>query len=172
MVAFFQRWKFRNRRHIWDSAICSPSRAVINWSHSTHDWRVVGGPSTRGDTYEQLRCHRNLKDPVSQWGGQSLRLSDGPHFEPSSRYSRWHVLLYSLPISQCTPLHSRARRLSALIQSGSGAGIIQSRQVEKENTVVWDESGHVCRAVSAGAGNELLRPGAGHPPPARLEKVI
>src|SRR5262247_776550 len=37
-----------------------------------------------------------------------------------SRYSRWHVLPYSLPITQCTPLH--------VTPGDSGAGTVLSRQ--------------------------------------------
>jgi hypothetical protein len=64
-----------------------------------------------------------------------MRFSDGPRFEPSSRESRGHVLPYSLPISQCTPLHSRARRLLAIIQSGSGAGIIRKARDDGDGQV-------------------------------------
>lgn len=43
-----------------------------------------------------------------------MRIIDGPQLDPSSRYSRWHVLLYSLPISRCTPLHSCGGGLGSL----------------------------------------------------------
>jgi hypothetical protein len=79
-----------------------------------------------------------FKDPVVPKRWPVHEIGDGPHFEPSPRYSRCHVLLYSVPISQCTPLHSRTRKLSALIQSGSGAGIIRSRHAAAAmNRFAW-----------------------------------
>ena len=42
-----------------------------------------------------------------------MRFPDGPHLNPFSRYSHWHVLLYSLPISQCTRLHAPGRAATA-----------------------------------------------------------
>jgi len=66
-----------------------------------------------------------FKYPVIPMRGQSMRFSVGPPLKPLSRFSRCQVLLYPVPISQCTPLHNHAKRLSALIQSGSGARIIR-----------------------------------------------
>ena len=33
-----------------------------------------------------------------------MRFIDEPHLDPSSRNLYWHVLLYSLGVSQCTPV--------------------------------------------------------------------
>ena len=96
-----------------------------------------------------------------------MRFSDGPHFEPSSRYSRGHVLLYSVPISQCTPLHSRARRLLAIIQSRSEAGIIRSRQAKvglSDPSLVLHSLRHggIHKLHAAGAPHNVVEVLAGH----------
>jgi hypothetical protein len=80
-----------------------------------------------------------------------MRFSDGPHFEPPSRYSRRHVLLYSLSISQCTPLHSRARRLSIRFWSGDNPVKASNGSEGQVRVVQQTGEGHSRSSAAVGA---------------------
>jgi hypothetical protein len=105
-----------------------------------------------------------FKDPIFHMRCHCMRFIDGPHLDPASRYSRWEGLLYSLPISQCTPLHSRAGGLAALTQSRSEARIIQSRPATAAmNRVAWCNSAthsHVEPAPGEAIPEPTVTPGS------------